>query len=59
MHYFHYCIIFLILTALPRPSPLGIKKRVGGEILEIGEASLTGRKSSGVKRVWGALGSEF
>jgi hypothetical protein len=27
--------------------------------LEIGEASLTGRKSLGVKRVWGALGSKL
>jgi hypothetical protein len=31
----------------------------GGETLEIGEASFTGRKTSGVKRVGRALGSKF
>jgi hypothetical protein len=35
------------------------EEEVGGETLEICEASLTGRKSSGVKRVGGALGSKL
>jgi hypothetical protein len=35
------------------------EEEVRGETLEIGEASLTGRKSSRVKRVEGALGSKL
>jgi hypothetical protein len=35
------------------------EEEVGGETLEIGQASLTRRKSSEVKRVRGALGSKF